>query len=218
MLQVIDLIETQNAAAAQAVWQEVCNFLAAQPGFMGGQLLETVSSLHPQGDYQYTSVCYWQDDAQWQRARMAAKDDAHLKRVLALTNVKFHGFKGVQVDGTGYDIDTGIDDHMVLVDVIALAPERMDGYAAMWTHALRYMESKDGYVGATLHRTVEVDKAVKFINIAEWRSTEQFFAALNTPMFLAIIDDYKQDFALYLSRKCRSVRPAPQRQPEEMAA
>ncbi|MDW7631863.1 antibiotic biosynthesis monooxygenase family protein [Azospirillum brasilense] len=77
-VQVIDLIETESLDDAEAMWRAVCGFLATQPGFLSGELLNTFQSIHPKGDYKFTSCCQWESDAAWQAARQAARENPEL--------------------------------------------------------------------------------------------------------------------------------------------
>ncbi len=208
MIQVIDLIETESLDDAEAVWRAVCEVLAAQPGFVSGELLNTFQSIHPKGDYKLTSYCQWESDAAWQAARQAAREHPELAGRLRSRKAVFTPFKAELADGCGYQGSRRALGNMVLVDVIRLDEARMAGYAAMWARANAYMRAKPGCVGASLYRTLDLGNPIKFINLAEWESTEVFFAALDTPEFMAIIDQYRDDFSLYLSHKRVQVAPA----------
>ncbi|ALJ38867.1 antibiotic biosynthesis monooxygenase [Azospirillum brasilense] len=207
-VQVIDLIETESLDDAEAMWRAVCGFLATQPGFLSGELLNTFQSIHPKGDYKFTSCCQWESDAAWQAARQAARENPELALRLRSRKAVFTAFKAELADGCGYQGSRGALDTMVLVDVIRLDEAQMAGYAAMWGCANAYMRTKPGYVGASLYRTLDLGNPIKFINLAEWESTEVFFAALDTPEFMAIIGPYKDDFSLYLSSKRTQVASA----------
>jgi len=205
MIQVIDLIETNDVEATKTLWRQVGLFLAEQPGYVSGTLLETFETVHPTADYKLTSFCQWETDEDWQRARSAAKANPVLSKLLAESEAKFTAFKGVLHDG--HDTSEGTQGHqnMVLVDVIQLSNERMDGYAAMWQNAKNFMKDKHGYVAANLYRTVDEDNPIKFINMPEWISPDLFTGSLKTPEFFSIVDEYKEDFALYLSKKVMSI-------------
>ncbi|OCB01831.1 hypothetical protein BBC27_01885 [Acidithiobacillus ferrivorans] len=215
MIFVIDLIKTVNAPETARDWEEVCRFFSRQPGFVSGRLLETIQTLHPKEDYKLTSVCCWETDNAWQAARQAAKNDAGLTNVLPKLAGKFSAFKGIIDHGSDYNpAKDGVADHgdqMVLVDVIYLTEGRMKAYAEMWHSANLYMSNRPGYIGACLHVTTNAENdsnKIKYINLAEWESKEIFFASVDTPEFIEIIKDFKNDFSLYLSKVAKTIKPA----------
>lgn len=211
MIFVMDLIKTDDIAETARHWETVCRFFARQPGYVSGRLLETIQTLHPTEDYKLTSVCCWTDDAAWQAARQAARTAPELAQVLPRLAGKFTAFKGTLDQGSAYnpakDGGHAHGDQMVLVDVIYLDENRMEAYAEMWRKANLYMTPKPGYIGACLHVTTDPASPVKYINLAEWQSREIFFQSLDTPEFMEIIADFKNDFALYLSKVRTTVDP-----------
>lgn len=205
MVNVIDFIETSDAPAARAVWLAVCDFLSMQPGYIAGELLETIRSVQPRTDVKFTSICQWESAEAWQAARTLARQDAGLSRIRASTPAKFTAFNGVLHAGCGYDVQSGSAGSMVLVDVVYMNEERMEGYAQMWARAKAFMCKQDAYLGASLYRTIDLSNDIKYVNIARWGTMEHFFKALDTPEFYEILGDYAQDFALYLSNSSTCV-------------
>jgi heme-degrading monooxygenase HmoA len=210
MVQVIDLIKTGDINATRSGWEEVCRFLSMQPGFVAGELLETFKTVHPRAGYELISFCQWQSEEAWQAARRLVREDARLAQTLAATPAKFVGFKGSLCAGAGYDVEAGSAGSMVLFDLVYLDEPRMDGYVQMWTRAKAFMRKHAAYQSASLYRTNDTANAIKYINVAQWRTSEEFFNALNTPEFLAILGEYADDFSLYLSKSalCVLARPS----------
>lgn len=207
MITVFDLIETSDVERAKLSWEEVGCFLSEQPGFIEVSLLETFETVHPQGDYKLTSVGRWESQEAFESARALVRQNPRLAGVLANTPITFTPFIGEMNDG--HSTAEGIvgHDHMILIDVIRVETERREGYAAMWRQAKNYMKDKDGYVSAHLYQSLDKDSPIQFINMPEWNSPVHFTGALKTPEFFAIVDDYKENFALYLSRKVRTLLP-----------
>lgn len=200
MIHVIDLIETDEPIKTKAVWKHVCGFLSKQPGFVAGQLLNTVEAIHPMKPYRYTSFCQWESDEHWRRARSAAKEDIFISKVLKDFPAKLTAVQADLDQGHGHDVRRSTTEMMTLVDVIYVDPEQRDSYARMWSDARSYMEDKSGFVDANLYRVFDDANPVKFVNIAVWQNTQMFFDALNTPEFMEIISDFRENFSLYLSR------------------
>ncbi|WP_437915295.1 antibiotic biosynthesis monooxygenase [Sorangium sp. So ce302] len=200
MVMVIDLLETRNRPVAADAWRAVCSFLSEQPGFEGGQLLEIFQTLRPRTGWEMVSVCRWSSAEDWERARAAVRQNAELVSVLGAAGTKFTGFKMDLVDGSEYRFRPP-SGNMVLVDLMFLPEERMAAYAAMWAEAAQTMSQLAGYVNSSLYRTRNLADEVKFINVAEWDSAERFFAGVHGDRFVSIVEPFKSDFALHLSRR-----------------
>lgn len=213
MIFVMDLIKADNIAETANHWEEVCRFFSLKPGFISGRLLETVQTLHPQEDFSLSSIICWDTEEAWQAARRSAKTDASLANVLPKLAGKFTAFIGTLDQGSTYNpaTDGGADhgDQIVVVDVIYVSEDRMKAYADMRRIANRYMSKKPGYVGACLHITTDLNSKIKYINLAEWESKDIFFISLDTPEFLEIIKEFRNDFSLYLSKVVRNIVSAP---------
>jgi heme-degrading monooxygenase HmoA len=200
MIQVINLIQTDDLSTTKAVWGEVCAFLSTRPGFISGQLLETFETFHPQGDYKLTGYTLWESDIAWKQARQAAKDEERLTKLLSADPAKFNCFETTLEDGPGYEAGGPGDENLVLIDLFFIDPQRLDDFITVYKDANVVMRDKPGYVSASLYRTLDANNPIKFVNIAEWVSTDAFRSSLS-PEFLAIIDAYKRDCALYLTKK-----------------
>jgi len=200
MIHVIDLIETDEPIKTKAVWTHVCGFFSKQPGFIAGQLLSAFETIHPVKPYRYTSFCQWESDEHWQRARVAAKEDDFISKVLKDFPAKFTAVNADLDQGQGHDVRRATPEMMTLVDLIYVDPEETDSYARMWGDARSFMQDKSGFVDANLYRVFDEKNPVKFVNIAVWQSTQKFYDALNTPEFMEIISDFKDNFSLYLTR------------------
>jgi heme-degrading monooxygenase HmoA len=200
MIEVINLIQTDAVHTTKAVWEEVCTFLSTRPGYIAGQLLETFETVHPQGDYKLTGYTLWESDAAWKEARQAAKNDERLTSLLAGDSAKFNCFETTLEDGPGYEAGGPGDENLVLIDLFFIDPQRLDDFVAVYKKANILMRDKPGYISASLFCTLDESNPIKFVNIAEWSSTDAFRGSLS-PQFLAIIEPYKNDCALYLAKK-----------------
>lgn len=50
-------------------------------------------------------------------------------------------------------------------------------FLALWTEVNAYMRTKPGYVRHRLHRSLSPDARFRFVNVAEWDTTELWQAA-----------------------------------------
>ncbi|MCY1035372.1 antibiotic biosynthesis monooxygenase [Corallococcus sp. BB11-1] len=209
-MMVIDLLETSDRALATSSWEAVCAFLSTQPGFRGGQLVETFQTLMPRTDWKLASLCAWDSAEDWERARAAVRSQPDLVSRLNAAGTRFTGFKMNLVDGAEYRFAPS-SDRMVLLDIIYLPEERMAAYAAMWAEAARHMAQQPGYLNASLFQNTHLADSIQFINIAEWESAEALFHAVHTDRFMEIVDAFKTDFSLFLTRRILLRTPAPVR-------
>jgi heme oxygenase (mycobilin-producing) len=67
-------------------------------------------------------------------------------------------------------------------------PENMDDdrFLEGWGRAADYMRSQPGFVGTQLHRAVSPNPRFRFVNVAEWESSQDFQAAVRSPEFQAM--------------------------------
>lgn len=200
MIYIFDLITTPHVENTIKLWGSIGELLSTHKGFLGGQLLETQQSIHPRDDYKLSSFCIWESNEDWQNARKKVKQNAEVTQLLGSNESKFHPFYAELIAGKGFHLKQP-QDEMILIDIVYLPPERMDGYINMWNKAKEYMENKTGYINASLYKTIDLSNEMKFINVAEWQSFEVFDAALNNEEFITILGEYKNDFALYLSKR-----------------
>lgn len=54
---------------------------------------------------------------------------------------------------------------------------REDQFFALWSEVNAYMAAKPGYVSHRLHRSLDPDAHFRFVNYAEWETSEQWRAA-----------------------------------------
>ena len=76
----------------------------------------------------------------------------------------------------------------VLINVFEVPEGRDDEFLAGWEEAKRFMEQQPGYVSTALHRSLDHKARFRYINIAMWERPEDFTAALNHPIFVALRD------------------------------
>ena len=67
-------------------------------------------------------------------------------------------------------------------------PEATDdeGFLRGWERAAEYMREQPGFVSTRLHRSLAPDARFRFVNIAEWASSQDFQAAVASEQFRAI--------------------------------
>ena len=58
-----------------------------------------------------------------------------------------------------------------------------DQFLRGWERAANYMRERPGFVSSRLHRSLAPDARFRFINIAEWESSQSFQAAVGSEEF-----------------------------------
>ena len=78
-------------------------------------------------------------------------------------------------------------DGVVLINPFEV-PEDVDDekFLRGWQAAADYLSAQPGFNGARLHRAVSPNARFRFINVAEWRSPEDFQAAVTSDGFRAL--------------------------------
>jgi heme oxygenase (mycobilin-producing) len=74
-------------------------------------------------------------------------------------------------------------DGVVLINPFEVPPDRDRDFVSRWEQARDFLRERDGYVDTALHRSVAPDAEFRFVNVARWRSPEDFQAAMGAPKF-----------------------------------
>lgn len=72
---------------------------------------------------------------------------------------------------------------VVLINVFEVPAGEADTFIAEWEKAADYLKMQAGYMDTTLHQTLNPDAEFQFVNVARWRTAEDFFAAIQSPGF-----------------------------------
>ena len=73
-----------------------------------------------------------------------------------------------------------------------------DLFLTGWEHAAELLRTKPGFEGARLHRALSPDARFRFVNVAEWRSPQDFRAAVGDEQFKRLAKDSPPNYpALY---------------------
>ena len=59
-------------------------------------------------------------------------------------------------------------------------------FLAGWEAAADYLRAQPGFLAARLHRAVSPNARFRFVNVAEWRSPQEFQAAVTSEGFRAL--------------------------------
>jgi heme-degrading monooxygenase HmoA len=66
---------------------------------------------------------------------------------------------------------------VILVNCFEVPAGGESEFFSLWEQVNNYMRSKPGYLQHKLHRSLAPDAPYRFVNVAEWASTEGFQAA-----------------------------------------
>jgi heme-degrading monooxygenase HmoA len=66
---------------------------------------------------------------------------------------------------------------VVFINCFEVAPGREDVFFALWSEMDDYMREQQGFRWRRLHRSLDDDARLRFVNVAGWDTAEQFEAA-----------------------------------------
>ena len=73
---------------------------------------------------------------------------------------------------------------LVLINVFEVPAGEAEQFIAAWEKMRDYLKSQPGYIDTALHQAIAPDADFQFVNVAHWRTAEEFLAATQTPEFL----------------------------------
>lgn len=73
---------------------------------------------------------------------------------------------------------------LVLINVFEVPVGEAEQFIAAWEKARDYLKLQPGYIDTALHQAVAPDANFQFVNVAHWRTAEEFLAASQSPGFM----------------------------------
>jgi heme-degrading monooxygenase HmoA len=89
---------------------------------------------------------------------------------------------------------------VVLINAFEVPAADAGKFIAAWEKTRDYLRAQPGYVDTALHQAVTPDAEFQFVNIARWRTVDDFAAATQSPGFresAAGLAGYRPHPALY---------------------
>jgi heme-degrading monooxygenase HmoA len=89
---------------------------------------------------------------------------------------------------------------LTLINAFEVPGEQAEQFIAAWEKTRGYLETQPGYVDTALHQAVMPGAEFQFVNIAHWRTAEDFMTAIQSPGFqesAAGLAGYRPHPALY---------------------
>ena len=93
-------------------------------------------------------------------------------------------------------------DPVVLINSFEVPAADAETFIAAWEKTRDYLETQPGYIDTALHQALASDAEFQFVNVAHWRSAEDFAAAIRSPGMreaAAGLAGYRPHPALYRS-------------------
>jgi heme-degrading monooxygenase HmoA len=78
-----------------------------------------------------------------------------------------------------------VADPVVLINVFEVPSEEAEAFLAAWQRATDYLSGQPGFVDTSLHQALSPDTGFQFVNLAHWRTAEEFTAAIGSEGFRA---------------------------------
>ena len=70
---------------------------------------------------------------------------------------------------------------VALINIFEVPAGDEDEFIAAWEKTRDYLQTQPGYIDTALHQAVVPDAEFQFVNVARWRSAEEFTAATRSP-------------------------------------
>ena len=70
---------------------------------------------------------------------------------------------------------------VTLINIFEVPAGDEDEFIAAWEKTRDYLQTQPGYIDTALHQAVVPDAEFQFVNVARWRSAEEFTAATRSP-------------------------------------
>ena len=89
---------------------------------------------------------------------------------------------------------------VVLINSFEVPAPDAENFITAWGKTRDYLESQAGYIETALHRAVTPGAEFLFVNIARWRTAQDFMTAIQSPGFAqaaAGLAGYQAHPALY---------------------
>lgn len=80
---------------------------------------------------------------------------------------------------------------VILINSFEIPEGQEDEVISYWEEAAQLMRSAPGYISTALHKAVDENARFQLVNRAEWESAEAFYAAVQTPEFIAFAERNK---------------------------
>ena len=74
-------------------------------------------------------------------------------------------------------------DPVTLINAFEVPGGEADQFIAAWEKTRDYLSSQPGYIDTSLHQALSPGAEFQFVNVAHWRSAEDFMAATQSPGF-----------------------------------
>jgi heme-degrading monooxygenase HmoA len=91
-------------------------------------------------------------------------------------------------------------EEVILINAFEVPAGDAENFIAAWEKTRDYLRTQPGFVDTALHQAVRPDAEFQFVNIARWRTAEEFMAATQSPGFresAAGLAGYRPHPALY---------------------
>ncbi len=89
---------------------------------------------------------------------------------------------------------------VILINSFEVPATGAEQFIAAWEKTRDYLQSQPGYIDTALHQALNPAEDFQFVNVAHWRSAEEFRSATQSPGFreaAAGLAGYRPHASLY---------------------
>jgi heme-degrading monooxygenase HmoA len=93
-----------------------------------------------------------------------------------------------------------MSDPVVLINSFEVPTTDAESFVTAWEKVRDYLQTQPGYLDTALHQSLTPDAEFQFVNVARWRTADDFAAATRSPGFrvaAAGLTGYRSHPALY---------------------
>jgi heme oxygenase (mycobilin-producing) len=72
-------------------------------------------------------------------------------------------------------------DVVILINLFEVPTADAKKFVAAWEKTRDYLQAQPGFIDTALHQALASDADFQFVNVARWRSAEEFSAAIQSP-------------------------------------
>ena len=99
---------------------------------------------------------------------------------------------------------SAVSEPVVLINVFEVPVADAEQFVAAWEKTRDYLQSYPAHLDTALHQALTPDADFQFVNIAHWRSAEEFTEAVSSPGFREASADLRWRFHPALYRVART--------------
>lgn len=84
---------------------------------------------------------------------------------------------------------------VTLINSFEVPPQADETFLRVWQGVADFMKRQPGFINTRLHRALRPDAHFRFVNVAQWRTPQDFMTATQTEEFKTLTEGSPPSFA-----------------------